>query len=217
MSLRHAFTSLLAALLLLPGTAVAQADGGESMLEGVVALVVIGLLIYGANVVFSAGFGLVVMAVSTVVGSGSYVRSIEHRIYDRPVRSSVLGIGALVGGLAGLLALSLVVLLLVEVGLPEPTGLLIMIPFLLGMLFVYVGVTLGMITIGAYLLGRLRGGEANLWLAVVVGALVVNIPGLNLVLGFVALFTGTGAMVGHLWQRRRGGAGRPDSPQLIDG
>ncbi|AFZ72918.1 hypothetical protein [Natronobacterium gregoryi] len=180
-------------------------------------LAVFAVLVYLVNVAFSVGFGVLALIVSEVIRSSSYVRAIETWSYDRPIRSVALGFGSIVGGFVGIVFLMFVVLVLVELGVPEPIVLLLMIAFFAGMLFLYVSATVGTIVFGSYLLRKVGSGEPNLWLALVVGALVVHIPLLNFLFGFLVLFLGTGAMVDHWWHGRRGGSSGPESRQPVDG
>ena len=183
---------------------------------GIAELAVLGLVVYGASVAFSIVVGLLVLAVSEFVYAESYVRSIEHRISDRPIQAGALGFASIVAGVAALFVLLVVLAVLLAVGLPEPVGLLAAIPLFGGLAFIYVGATVGTIVLGAFLLRRVRGDRANLWLALVVGALVVNLPLLNFLLAFLVLFLGTGAMVDRWWANRRGGESTA-SPSTVDG
>ncbi|SDR26888.1 hypothetical protein [Natronobacterium texcoconense] len=216
--LRHALVSVLVLLTLIPTTVLAQAEPEPVSPEaGLAALAVLAVVMYVVYVAFSIAFGLIVLVVSEVIRSGSYVRAIEQRSFDRPIRSVALGFGSIVIGFVGIFFLMFVVLILVELGVPEPIVLLLMIAFFAGVLFLYVGSTIGTIVVGSYLLRKIRGGEANLWLALVVGALVVNIPLVNFVLGFLVLFLGIGAMVDHWSSTNRGDSSGPRSQQPIEG
>ncbi len=169
---------------------------------GLAVFLVLAVLVYFVYVSFSIVVGAVILLVSKFVFKNSYIESIEKHIYHQPLRSGAIGIGAIVGGFAGVILLMIVLLLSMELGVPEPAILLSVIPFFAGVIFIYVGATVGTIVVGAYLLRRLRGGDPNFWIALVIGALVVNIPGLNFVLAFVVLFVGTGAMFDLWWQSR---------------
>ncbi|MDR5673423.1 hypothetical protein RH858_09725 [Halalkaliarchaeum sp. AArc-GB] len=183
---------------------------------GIAELAVLGLVVYGASVAVSIVIGLLVLAVSEFVYAESYVRAIEQRISDRPIQAGALGFASIVAGVAALFVLLVVLAVLLAVGLPEPVGLLAAIPLFGGLAFLYVGATVGTIVVGAFLLRRVRGARANLWLALVVGALVVNLPLLNFLLAFLVLFLGTGAMVDRWWANRRGGDPTA-SPSTVDG
>lgn len=184
--------------------------------DGLAVFLVLGILMYVVYVVFSIVVGAIILLVSEFVCSDSYVASIERHIYDQPLRSGAIGFGALIGGFVGIILLMIVLLLLMELGVPEPAVLLSMIPFFAGMIFIYVGATVGTIVVGAYLLRRLRGGTPNFWIALVVGALIVNLPGLNFALAFVVLFVGTGAMVDHWWQNRRSDTSESNPPGVVE-
>lgn len=217
MASRQSLVASIAVSTLVPATAVAQSDPGVPIAEpGIAEIAVLGLLVYAAYVVFTVVVGVLVLAVSEFALSGSYVRAIERRIYDRPVRSGLVGFGAIVAGFVGILLLMIVLLLLVEIGVPEPLGLVAAIPFFGGVLFLYVGATIGTIVLGSYVLRRLSG-ESNLWLALVVGALVVNAPVLNFVLAFLVLFLGTGAMIGRWWSVRRDEPSGPNPREPVEG
>lgn len=169
---------------------------------GLAAVLVLGLLMYAVYVAFSIFVGVLVLFVSEFVFGDSYVSAIEAHVYDHPFRSGAVGVGALLGGTVGIFLLMVVLLVLLELGLPEPAVLLSAVPFFAGMVLVYVGATVGTIVVGAYLLRLVGAGDPNLWIALVLGALVVNLPGLNVVLAFVVLFVGVGAMFDHWWQHR---------------
>lgn len=185
--------------------------------ESLAAFLILGVIMYAVYVTFSIAMGVVILLVSEFVFDDSYVRSIELHIYDQPLRSGAIGVGTLTGGFVGVVLLLFVLLVLLELGVPEPAILLSMIPFFAGTAFMYVGATVGTIVVGAYLLRRFRGGTPNVWIALVIGALVVNLPGPNFVLAFVVLFVGTGAMVDHWWQNRRDDATEPDSTSVVEG
>lgn len=218
MALRRSLASSIVLLALAPVAVLAQSasevPGADS---GLAALAVLGLVVYVAYVVLSISVGVVVLGVSEFALSGSYVRAVETRIYERPGRVGALGIGALVGGVVGFVLVLLVLLILVEFGLPEPVALLAAIPLFGGTLFLYVASTVGTIVFGSYLLRRLGDGESNLWLALVVGSLVVCVPGLNVVFALPVLFFGTGAMVEQWWSGRRDDPSGPNSRPPVDG
>ncbi|WP_226481386.1 hypothetical protein [Natrinema amylolyticum] len=188
------------------GTVVAQIDPETPTADPAVAeLVVLVALVYAVSVAFTIGLGALMLAVSSAVGSESPVRAIQQRILAHPSRSAAIGIGTLVGGVAGIVLLLFALAFLGAVGLPDPVALVAMVPLLGVQLFVSLTATIGAIAMGAAPLERLRGGDPSPWLALVVGALVVNIPGLNLVLAPLALVLGTGATVDYWWQHRRNG------------
>ncbi|WP_135829960.1 hypothetical protein [Halorussus halobius] len=202
---RNSLAAWLPALALVPATAAAHpASELPSVDVGLAGLAVLALLFYAVYVVFSVAVGVVVLGVSEFVLSGSYVRAVENRIRDGPGRAGLLGVGAVVGGFVGFVLLLVVLLVLVEVGFPQPVVLVAVLPLLGGTLFAYVGSTVGTIALGASLLRRFGRDEPNLWLALVVGALVANVPVVNFVLAFVVLFVGVGAMVGQWWGGRGG-------------
>lgn len=218
MVLRNSLASWLVLLALVPATVAAQSTSElPSTDPGLSELAVLGLVVYVVYVAFSIAVGVVVLGVSEFVCSESYVRAIEERIYDSPGRAGALGVGATVGGFVGFVLFLVVLLVLVQLGLPEPVGLLAAIPLFGGTLFVYVGSTVGTIVLGSYLLRRLGGGEPNLWLALVVGSLVVSVPVLNFVLALLVLFLGTGAMLGRWWSGRRDGPSGPNPGRPVDG
>ena len=152
----------------------------------------------------------------------SYVRSIEMRLVDDPVSAGVIGIGVLVGGFVVFAAMGAVVALLVDAGAPAA---LESVPTLVG-IGVSVGLTvintIGMIVAGLVVLRRLRDEpEPNPWLALVVGALVVQVlylvPLLNLVVAIFVVALATGTIVGQWWEGRTGEPSESEShEQLID-
>ena len=215
MSLRRSLAFWIVPLAVVPATVAAQSRPEAVSESGAGELVALGLLVYGVYVAVSIAIGVVVLAVSEFVGSGSYVRALERRIYDRPLRSAALGVGTIVGGLVGIFLLTVVLLVLAELGAPDPVALLVAVPLFGGTLLLYVGATIGTIVLGSYLLRRLGDGDSNLWVALVVGSLVVNVPGLNLVLAFLVLFLGTGAVVDHWSNGRRDGPSGPQSRRPV--
>lgn len=218
MTLRQSLVSWILLLALVPATVVAQTTPETPITDsGLAELVVLGLLIYVVYVIFSIAIGVLVLVVSEFIFSGSYVRAIEKRAYDQPVRSGALGFGVFVGGVVGFILLLFVLLFLMAFGVPEFLGMVGVIPFFGGILFMYVASTLGTIVFGSYVLRRFSGGESNLWLALVVGALIVNIPVLNFVLAFLVLFLGMGAMVGQWWSNRQDGKSEPNQQRPVEG
>ena len=165
--------------------------------DSLAVFLILATIVYAVYVMFSLVAGAIILFVSEFIRNDSYVGSIESHIYAQPLRSGAIGFGALVGGFVAIIPLMIVLVLLTEIGVPEPVILLSMIPFLGGIVLMYVGTTIGTIVVGAYLLRRLRGGTPSFWIALVVGALIVNVPGLNFVIAIPVLFVGTGAMVDH--------------------
>lgn len=218
MNLRGSFPTWIALLAFVPAT-VAAPTGPEAPIPefGIAGLLVLGVIVYAAYVLVSVAIGAVVLAVSGFAGSGSYVRAIERRIYERPVRTGAVGVGAIGGGLLGTALLAFAVVPLLGFGLPEPVVFVLAIPVVAGSLLLYVAAAIGTIVLGSYLLRRSRDGEPNRWLALAVGALVVNAPLLNVVLAFVVLFLGTGAMVGHWWSNRRTDRSGRNPPRPAEG
>ncbi|RDI72281.1 hypothetical protein [Halopelagius longus] len=216
MALRQflAWTTLLLASV--PATVAAQSVP-ETVPDSTAALLVLGVLVYAIYVAISVVVGGVVLVVSNVRSSGSYVRDIEKRIYARPLRSGALGIGVIVGGVVGTLLLSIGATSLVAFGAPEPLGLVSVVPLLGGTLFLSVASAVGTIVLGSYLLRKVRGGEPNHWLALVVGSLVVNVPVLNIVLAIPVVFLGAGAIVGRRWSNRRDGPSEPGPGSPVEG
>ena len=207
---RRIAVPLVASLALVPGTVLAQANGeldGSGSLAEFLLVMVIGTI---ATTILTLLIGAVVLVISQ-----SYVRRVEERIYDQPVLTGAVGFGAIIGGFVALIAAMIVVALLLAVGVPEPFGLVLAIPFFGWMALLYIAPAICTIVVGSMLLRRFRDGESNLWLALVVGALVVGglslIPLVNIVIALVVLSLGLGAMVGVWWSGRRekgGSAGR---------
>ncbi|SFG56349.1 hypothetical protein SAMN04488063_2428 [Halopelagius inordinatus] len=201
-----------------PATATAQfAPDSLRLGAGTAELVVLGLLGYAVYVAVSVVFCGLVVAVSEFVSSGSYVRDAEKRLYARPVRTGALGIGVVVGGIAGTVLLAVVLLVLVNAGAPEPLSLVAAVPVFGGLLFLSVASAVGTVVLGSALLRRVRGGEPSLWVALVVGSLVVNVPLLNLVFGALVAVLGAGAIVGRWWENRRDGPSGPAPGRPTDG
>lgn len=218
MTLPQSLVSMAALLALGPATVGTQTATETSIANwGLAEIALLGLLFYVVYVIFSIAIGVLVLLVSEFVFSGSYVRAIEKQAYAQPVRSGALGLGVFVGGVVGFILLLFVLLFLMEFGVAEFLWIVGVIPLFGGALFMYVASTLGTIVLGSYVLRRVGNGEANLWLALVVGAFVVNIPGLNFVLGFLVLFLGMGAMAAQWWSNRQEANSGPNQQQPVDG
>ncbi|MFA9417077.1 hypothetical protein [Natrinema sp. HArc-T2] len=174
-------------------------------------------LAFGSYIAVTLVVGAVVLTIDR-----SYVRSIEMRLVDDPVSAGVIGIGVLVGGFVVFAAMGAVVALLVDAGAPAA---LESVPTLVG-IGVSIGLTvvntIGMIVAGLVVLRRLRDEpEPNPWLALIVGALVVQVlylvPLLNLVVAIFVVALATGTIVGQWWQGRTGEPSESEShEQLID-
>jgi hypothetical protein len=210
-TLRHALPAVLPAVAAPPAPVVAQSLPETPVTDpGVAELAVLGLLLYVVPVAFSVVVGAVVLVAAGVLLPGSHVHAVESRIHDRPVRTGVVGLVASVGGLVAFVFLLLALLALVALGVPDPVWLVAAVPFLGGVLFLYVASTLGTVALGSSVLGRLGAVEPNRWLALVVGSLLVNVPGLNLVFGSAVLLLGTGGVVEQWLTRRRDDPAGPD-------
>ena len=185
-----------------PALAQTAADAPASGVEALALLAAFGLIVYLSSVAFSVLIGGVVLAASTLFGSGTYVRFIERRLRAAPVRAGAIGLGAFVAGIVGTLILAILLLLGVELGAPEPLPMAVAIPFFGGTLFVYAAAAVGTVVLGSLLLRRFRGGEPSSVLALVVGALVVNVPGINLLVGLPLVCATAGAMIDEWWRSR---------------
>lgn len=221
MVLRRHLLSLVALLALVPVPALAQTGVeapavGSGLVDLVLILLLLALLMV-INAAFSVALGIPVLLVSEFVYSNSYVRAIERRIYDAPVRSGGLGIATTLGGIVGLVVFAIGVALLTDAGLPDAVGLVLAIPFLVGVLFVYIGSAVSTVLVGSYLLRRFGTGESNVWAALVVGALVVNIPLLGFFVSLPAFLAALGAMVARLWNSRRNDSSGPGQQRPVDG
>lgn len=168
-------------------------------------------LAYGIYVAVTLVVGAIVLTVSQ-----AFVRAVEKRIDERPLNAGAVGLGVLVGSFVALVVANAVASLLVESGVPAVVGL---VPAILAFA-ISVGVTvintIGIIVVGSVLLHRVgSGGEPNPWLALVVGALVVQllylIPIVNVVVGICVLALATGGVISHWWHDRRNG--RADAEQ----
>ncbi|WP_418281112.1 hypothetical protein [Halorubrum sp. DTA98] len=178
---------------------------------GVALIAAFVLIVYGSSVAFSVLLGAAVLGTSKLFGSGTYVPTVERLMRDGPVRSAAIGLAALVGGAIGTFLLVIVLLFAVELGAPEPLPMAIVIPFVAGTAFVYAAVTVGTIALGSVLLRRFGEGEPNDWLALAVGSLVVNVPGVNLLVAPPLTCVAAGAMIDERWRAWRDRGGRRDS------
>ncbi|ELY84121.1 hypothetical protein [Natrinema altunense] len=160
-------------------------------------------LAFGLYVLGTIAIGAVVLAVSQ-----SSVRRLETRIVERPVPTGVIGIGVLVGGGVAFAVVTATASYLVAAGVPASVGTgleALALAFPIGLT---VANTVGVIVLGSRLLRRVgRGPKPNLWLALAVGAITVNVlyllPVVNVVtvIGLVAV--ATGAIAGQWWHDRR--------------
>ncbi|TMT87633.1 hypothetical protein E2L06_13975 [Haloterrigena sp. H1] len=202
MNYRYALAGAVALLALVPIPAAAQRGLRDTLANPTTPEDL--ALAFGVYVAVTLVIGATVLTVDR-----SYVRSIETRLRDDPVSAGVIGLGVLVGGFVAFAAMGAVVALLVDAGAPAA---LESVPTLVG-IGVSVGLTvintIGMIVAGLVVLRRLRDEpEPNPWLALVVGALVVQVlylvPLLNLAVAVFVVALATGAIVGQWWQGRAG-------------
>lgn len=200
-SLSASIASLPTALTSLPMALVGTvSDSPASGVEALALLAAFGLIVYLSSVAFSLFLGGIVLGVSTLFGSGTYVQAIERRIRDAPVRSGAIGLGAFVVGIVGTVLVTILLLFGVELGAPEPLPMAVAVPFFGGTLFAYVATAVGTIVLGSLLLRRLRGGTPSPVLALLVGALVVNVPGVNLLVVVPLICVAAGAMLDTWWR-----------------
>ncbi len=165
-------------------------------------IILFAAVLYVVYALMTLVFGAVILAVGT-----PFVQRVYGHARSTPVRSGAIGIGAIVGAVVVYVLLGVVVLVLLQIGAPEPTGLLLIIPVLVGFGCSIVVTTIGEIIVGAALLQWYTGEpEPNLWIALVIAALVVNllflIPPVGLLVGPLLIALATGAMVDQWWQRR---------------
>lgn len=151
---------------------------------------------------------LAVGALVLTVGRSS-VQAIEARLRDEPVSAGVIGIGILVGGFVVFAAISAVVALLVDAGAPAVLESAPLVVGAVASVALTVVNTIGMIVAGMVVLRQFRDEPApNPWLALVVGALVVQllylVPLVNLVVAVFVVALATGGIAGHWWQTRDG-------------
>ncbi|WP_222917063.1 hypothetical protein [Natrinema sp. SYSU A 869] len=210
MTPRYTLVTAITLSTLVPATVTGRSDL-EDVVTNPATLEELALAV-GLYVLATVVIGALVLAVSQ-----SSVRRIETRIVEEPVTTGVIGIAILVGGVVAFAVLMAVASLLVAVGVPEPVGtgleaLTVVFPIALT-----VSNTVGVIVLGSRLLRRAgRGPKPNPWLALVVGAITVNvlylIPVVNIVvvLGLVAVATGA---IASQWWHNRGDESSDSTPR----
>ena len=204
MNYRYALAGAVALLAFVPASAAAQRGLGGTLANPTTPEDL--ALAFGVYVAVTLVVGAVVLTVDR-----SYARTIEAHIGDDPLSAGAIGLGVLVGGFVALAATGAVVALLVDAGAP---AMLESAPLLLGVVAsvaLTVVNTIGMIAAGLIVLRRLRDEpEPNPWLALVVGAVVVQVlylvPLLNLLVAICVVAPTTGAIVGQWWQNRAAGS-----------
>ena len=210
---RHALAAAIALLAFAPMPAAAQRGFRDTLANPTTPEEI--ALAFGIYVAVTLVIGALVLSIDR-----SYVRSIEARLSDDPVSVGVIGLGVLVGGFVVFAALGAVVALLVDAGAPAA---LEVVPTFVG-IGISVGLTvintIGMIVAGLVVLRRLRDEpEPNPWLALVVGALVVQVlylvPLLNLAVAIFVVALATGAIVGQWWQGRTADPSESESHEQI--
>ncbi|WP_226480471.1 hypothetical protein [Natrinema amylolyticum] len=204
----YALETATTLLTLVPASVAARSDL-EDVVTNPATLEELALAV-GLYVLATVVIGALVLAVSQ-----SSVRRIETRIVEEPVTTGVIGIGVLVGGVVAFAVLTAAASLLVAIGAPEPVGTVLEALTVAFPIALTIANTVGVIVLGSRLL-RWVGRGPNPWLALVVGAIAVNvlylIPVVNIVtvLGLVAL--ATGAIAGQWW-RDRGNESSDSTPR----
>ncbi|WP_254861947.1 hypothetical protein [Halovivax gelatinilyticus] len=135
-----------------------------------------------------------------VFGSRTHTERVTDRIRRQPVRSCLLGLGALIGAVA-----------LMAVGVISVIGVVIAAPVAIGLFFGLVyGVVICLLTVGHAV--RPDWGQAYL-LAVVLAAVVGGVPVVGGLLAFAFSIVGMGAGIDlFLEYWNRGGANGLDTP-----
>lgn len=139
--------------------------------------------------------------------AGDRLRQLETRVRRSPLRAAGMGIGGIVTGVIGFAFFGAIVGFFVSLGAPDALALL-----LLGPIFAFslalLGVTaVGEIIGGSWLLRTVKNQSApNLWLALVVGAVFVNmayfVPVFNIIVGFAVIVLPVGGLL-EGWLERR--------------
>jgi len=176
----------------------AQAGSGQSV--GELAVVAVG--VYFAYLLVTLVFGGFVLLVA-----GDRVRQLETRLRQSTLRAAGLGFGGIVGSVIGFVLFALGIVLLVELGAPEAVGLVLLVPFLAVALAVLFVSAVGVIIAGSWLLRTLKQqAEPNLWVGLVVGAVIINIallvPMVNVGVGLLLIALPLGGLIDAWWTAR---------------
>lgn len=155
---------------------------------------------------------VVYLAVTLVVGgfvllvAGDRVRRLETRIRQSTLRAAGLGASGIIVGVS---AVSLVVAFLRVIVDPFAGSLavVLLVPGFVVPLVLFGSTVVGGILAGSWLLRQLTAEPApNLWAALVVGAVTVNIayllPGVNIIVGLAVLTLPLGGLL-DCWSNRR--------------
>jgi len=133
-----------------------------------------------------------------VLVAGERVRRLEIRIRNETLRAAGVGFGGIVIGVTGFALFATVFFM--SLGAPDALALLVMVPIAVFSLLMLGLMAIGVIIGGLWLLRTVKQQpEPNLWVALVVGAIFVNIafvlPVLNIIVGFVVILLPAGGLL----------------------
>lgn len=180
------------------GWPVSQAGGGQSL--GELAVVAIGA--YFAYLTVTLVFGGFVLLVA-----GDRVRRLDTRLGQSTLRATGLGFGGIFASVGGFVLFALGIVVLVELGAPEAVGLVLLVPvFVLALAVLFIS-AVGVIIAGSWLLRTVKQqAEPNLWVALVVGAVSINIallvPMVNVGVGLLLIALPVGGLIDAWWTAR---------------
>lgn len=166
-------------------------------------LLVFTVVSYLANAVLT-----LVIGASLVAVAAEWLRAIERRVAEKPIRSGAVGFGAIVGGIVAYVVFVSVVLFVIDAaGLPESAESVVLLTGLAIALGFFVMTTVGELIAGSALLKHFGSDDdPSLWVALGVAALVVNaaylVPLAGSLVALVLLSVATGAVVDRWWQSR---------------
>lgn len=167
-------------------------------------------LVAVGDIVVSIIFALSYLSVTLFVGAmlvsnaGERTRTVGEEVRHHPLETGLLGVGTVVACVSGYLLLGVTAAGLAELGAPVQVGVLVLVPLVVGVIGFMLATALGQLVVGIILLRRISDdGRPNLWVALVVGAVVVGLaailPAGNL-LGVAVTVLAIGGVTRWVWR-----------------
>ena len=140
---------------------------------------------------------------AVIANAGDLTRAVSEDIRQQPLKTGGFGLGTIVVCVGGYLVVGVIAAGLVERGAPVRVGIVVLVPFVAGVMGGVIAAAVGQLVLGILLLRRFSDdGQPHLWLALVVGTLIVGLTAVlpaGTLIGAVTTVLAIGGVTRRLW------------------
>jgi len=140
---------------------------------------------------------------AVISNAGGRVRTAGEEVRHHPVETGAFGLGTVAACVGGYLVVGVIAAGLAELGAPAQVGIFVLVPLVVGVIGLVIAAAVGQLVVGILLLRRFSDdGQPNLWIALVVGTLIVGLtavlPAGNLI-GAATTILAIGGVTRRVW------------------